>query len=486
MKSKIIVSLMIIMLLVCNFQYSQAVTETMYARNYYKDNQIGMLAYKQVNAFKLSLADGSILADATVSSNSEVDIEDNMKDIEIVMVLDCSGSMSGGGEDIVRESSKELVDSLFTKLGEDHVKMGILYFNNGLDTGKILGLTNEKDKIKEHLDESYAAGGTYMADSIRTAHTMLTSSGSDPNKTIKIICALSDGGLADERGTIGEFVTAHDSDLFSFFIFAGTPVTEAFVDLANTDSEKHTNFHTDMENLAKTITKGIFRAIHWKIVSQVEPTITYNMNNVGIYPDDDRFIIQADEELLHGATLEIEYLFVFITALDCNHIKIFDFYDKNLGFNTNQKLLTENATNGDFGWKVEEGTLMNDSGEEIAEDIDTHFVKLVLSTVLTPSIVRDENFEPLGNSMDFSLDYNMDEGEENTITLVVGQSNENVTNTDGKISSYRVMIIPPTGVRFISSRDFVLILNTIIVLVSILLMFVCTKDYLKSKKKDRN
>lgn len=79
MKSKIVISLIIMIISLCTFQCSWAAISYTDASHYYKDNSLGILAYKQVNAFKLSLADGSILADASISTDSDIDIVENLK-----------------------------------------------------------------------------------------------------------------------------------------------------------------------------------------------------------------------------------------------------------------------------------------------------------------------------------------------------------------------------------------------------------------------
>lgn len=484
MKCKIVVSFIIIMMIICNFQYSQATTQTTYIKNYYKDEQLGMLAYKQVDAFRLSLADGSTLADVSVNSSSGINAADNWKDAEIVFVLDVSGSMGGTRETTTRVATQDLVEKLFTRLGSNHIKIGGICFDNGIHGDVLEPLSNQKDVINQWIEDNVGAwGGTEILTALQKAHSMLTSSGEDNEDKIKMVCTLSDGAIWDETEAIEELKKMNEDGISTLSIFVETDVTQPFSNLADESSGKHRNFHTTTANLANTISKDILRAIYWGIISAAQPTITYDMTNVGMYPNDDKFVIQADEELLHGATLEIEYIFVFITTFDCNHIKIFDYYNKNLVFSQGQKLLTEDATNGEFGWNIEEGILVNDSGDTIHDDLSERYVKLVLSTVLTPTVVSGEEFGEIGNYMNFSLNYNMDEGEENTITLVVGQSNTGWgEEEEEKIKANSVLIIPPTGLIYISSKDFVLILNTIVVSVSVLLMFVCTKDYIKSKK----
>lgn len=91
MKRKGIVSLIIaIMMIMCTIQHSQAAT----VKHYYNNGKLGVRTYKQVNAFRLSLSDSTTLADAGISTNANVNIEENIEPVEIVLILDNSTSMA--------------------------------------------------------------------------------------------------------------------------------------------------------------------------------------------------------------------------------------------------------------------------------------------------------------------------------------------------------------------------------------------------------
>ena len=53
---------------------------------------------------------------------------------------------------------------------------------------------------------------------------------------------------------------------------------------------------------------------------------TYNVNHEGVLIGGDKIIFQVDEEILHGATLRIEYVISITTAFDMNNIVINDLY----------------------------------------------------------------------------------------------------------------------------------------------------------------
>lgn len=478
MKRKIIIPLVIIMIILCNFQYVYADEQSTNVDLYYKDTDLGILAYKQISAFKVTLADGSTLADASISTNSQLDIVENLKKVEIVFVIDTSGSMSGTRETTTRDSTKTLVQSLFEKLGAENLKIGVIYFNSTIDITKILDLTSDENQILQHLDLIYASGGTKMATSLEKAKEMLKGTENngivEDDQTIKIVCTLSDGALADESESIEKFKQIHESGISTISIFVETPITSVFSALA-TENIYHKNFQTSTANLANTIVKDIYNEIYIRIIMMSDPKTVYNMNNAGIIFGDDKIIFQVDEELLHGATLEIEYVISITTAFDCNNIKINDFFSEDLVFSKDQKLLTEDKKNSDYGWRIEGGILTTDSGSQTIQGADEYKVKLNLSTVFTPTRLRDLN--KIGNYMEFSLN-KIDENK----TIVVKDNYGNSENH--KIKALDFLIIPPTG-RYIFMQNVVLTLNMTVIVISVALMIICIRDYIKTNKVSR-
>lgn len=280
MKNKILkrtFALILILCLLFGFTPVYSYTQSIPVPNYYKNTDLGIIAYKQVSAFQVQLADGSILLDAGISTGSDVNIIENMSDVEIVFVLDTSGSMSDGKDQTTKESTKTLVNSLFDRIGAEHLKIGVLFFNSGLDTANILEMTNDQNAIMSHLDKIYANGGTEMADSLQKAHSMLGALNSDDD-TIKIICTLSDGAIADEAETSSQIQKINSEGISTISIFVGTPITPAFASLA-ANSELHKNMETSTANLAETIVEDIYNEIYFKIILMSEPVTTYNVNH---------------------------------------------------------------------------------------------------------------------------------------------------------------------------------------------------------------
>ena len=443
MKNKILkrtFALILILCLLFGFTPVYSYTQSIPVPNYYKNTDLGIIAYKQVSAFQVQLADGSILLDAGISTGSDVNIIENMSDVEIVFVLDTSGSMSDGKDQTTKESTKTLVNSLFDRIGAEHLKIGVLFFNSGLDTANILEMTNDQNAIMSHLDKIYASGGTEMADSLEKAHSMLNALNSDED-TIKIICTLSDGAIADEAETSSQIQKINSEGISTISIFVGTPITPTFASLA-ANSELHKNMETSTANLAETIVEDIYNQIYFKIILMTEPKTTYNINHEGVLIGGDKIIFQVDEEILHGATLRIEYVISITTAFDMNNIVI------------NEQM------NGN--------TLVTGSGGQTIQAATEYRTKIVLSTVLTPERLPDLSL--IGNSMTFSLN---DIDHNNTIS--VGQ--------DANIKALDFLIIPPTGTEDLTTEDLLFLLKVTIFALAAVIFIAFIHNHLRERRR---
>lgn len=443
MKKLFMLRIIIFILIICivvSFTPVYSVEHNTEVSSYYKNMDLGILAYKQVSGFQVQLADGSMLLDGGVSTNSDLDIIENLGNVEIVFVIDTSGSMGGTKVTTTKTSTKTLVESLFDKLGADHLQIGVIFFNSGMRD--VLELTNNEDNIMSQLDKIYASGGTAMSDSLQKANSMLSATPTDDN-TIKIVCTLSDGALGDESESIAEFENLNSSGISTISIFVETPVTSAFANLA-TNNQYHKNMQTSTANLATTIVEDIYSEIYMRVILMSEPNTIYNSNNENVLIGGDKIVFQADEEILHGATLRIEYVMSIITAFNANHIKITDYYSDEFTFNSNESLLTESGTNNNYGWKIENNSLVCDSGDSGISGATEYKVKLVLSTVLTPERLYD--LRKMGNYMTFSLN---DIDHNQTISV----------DASANIKALDFLIIPPTGETDTTSEDILLLLK---------------------------
>lgn len=221
--------------------------------------------------------------------------------------------------------------------------------------------------------------------------------------------------------------------------------------------------------------------------------------------------LTADTNLLQGATLEVEYTFVInnnsASDIISKSLSIVDYYDNGLVYRPEGKLISENSTNSDYGWKERKTSELsvNDkakkyekkcvyvnyneneykNAEKIGNDLITinpvvsskylnprigsggkRYAKIVLSVVLSAEIIEDFVYRNQAEILDYSNSRGrrMNYTEELPSGRVVYRNpisgNYVPTKAMNEISNYdaisnvkeidtvlanRVRIIPPTG-----------------------------------------
>ena len=478
MKNKIVVSLIFIMIVLFSFQYVVKATNNNEDEWwYYRSAKNGVLAYKQINAFQLTLADGSTLADGRFSADSGIrQAISKMKGVDIMLVIDNSGSMKGTKIEATKKAAKELVRLLLgtgeeeNNFKESRIRLGMVCFDD--DIIKTVGLTANKKTLNEAIDLMYEDGGTIMSNPLARAFSMLGTNENQSEYRAKVICTLSDGCLdpEEEKRTTEIFNKIHEKKIPTLSIFIQTPITPAFAALSE---EYHKNYHTDTSGLAYAIVDQIYYQTYVAILMLARPTMQYgNINGAAVIQGDNKIIMQMDDEILHGATLKIEYDICVINARDVTRIKLTDLHDRNLIFNQNERLLTESRSNSYYGWEVKNGELINETGN--IPVLKEHKLKLVLSTVLTPT-----NKPELENILGINANRVIKIDEEHTFgdTIEIGKEEEN------KIEALKFLIIPPTGEMYMLIKDIIIAVNITIIVVLIALLIFAIKKHKQRKNK---
>ena len=130
MKRKVITFLLLLIsifvFLFSNYSTSASTGKTIF----YKDSENGIIAYKQINAFQLQLSDGRVLSSMSLTTNSDVTVEENYKNVDIVFVLDNSGSMdhkSGHKTriSVLQSSAQTLIDNLSSQI-KSNLGLGVI------------------------------------------------------------------------------------------------------------------------------------------------------------------------------------------------------------------------------------------------------------------------------------------------------------------------------------------------------------------------
>ena len=158
---------------------------------------ISLLLFSSINSIDISILKGEKLFNQNtpivVNIVSE-EIKEKNSNVELICVIDVSGSMMGEKIKLVKQSLKVLLEMM----GEKD-KLGLVLFNH--DSQKLLDLTyttpENKKNIINLIDKIQARGGTYILSGLEKAIEMFKSSSTQKTNTDKFISSaiilLSDG-----------------------------------------------------------------------------------------------------------------------------------------------------------------------------------------------------------------------------------------------------------------------------------------------------
>lgn len=317
---------------------------------------------------------------------------------------------------------------------------------------------NDIETVKNTIGKMISSGGTYMSSSLSLAREWLKKP--ENRDSLKLIITLSDGGLSkgkdEHKNTSEQFSKIHADGISTISIFVDKASKASF---PKDNPPTHQNVDTSTSEMEKTITNKIAKAIYSRAIAVSAPSTTFNLNNAGIIPGDDKIILQVDAEILHGATLYIEYIISVTSAFDTKNIVIEDIPNISLRYNANQKMLTENRTNSSYGWTYDSETkhLISKSGSTVQKAANAYTKKLLLSTVLSSEFFNSPS--TFGNSAKISL--------QNATT---GSKIDIDKSTDGSdLKALEFLIIPPTGVEPKTSN----FSNIFLINVSVIIIFTC-------------
>ena len=158
---------------------------------------ISLLLFSSINSIDISILKGEKLFNQNtpivVNIVSE-EIKEKNSNVELICVIDVSGSMMGEKIKLVKQSLKVLLEMM----GEKD-KLGLVLFNH--DSEKLLDLTyttpENKKNIINLIDKIQARGGTYILSGLEKAIEMFKLSSTQKTNTSKFISSaiilLSDG-----------------------------------------------------------------------------------------------------------------------------------------------------------------------------------------------------------------------------------------------------------------------------------------------------
>ncbi len=453
MKQKIISFLVLFLILLSNFSYG------IFTPNIYKSDDNKIIAYSELNAATITLPSGKRIQSTNVNGNTNMDIQEITAPLEIVLVIDISSSMiTNGRMGSAKTSAKTLVENLFNVA--QSIQVSLIAFNSRAFI--LVNSSNDKNAILGSIDSLRAAGSTNMLPAIQSAETIFKKISS--SNTYSFLVCLTDGKTQNSEECAKKLSTLEKNGVYIYNILLQTISDEAFY----IDGIPIGTIYEDIspEELASIYDEIYFSICQETIVNTVDDFIENAQN---YFVADDNLFMFLDQELLQGCLLEVEYIINIKTAFPCTKLELKDVVDKKFNFNPSSSLISEEKTNADYGWEIDEqlshkkgNGLILSLTESSEEDPDKDYiikkggsyeVKLLLSCLLTTK--EDANYT---NSLTFRLKN--------------GDQPDNISNWL-ETKSMEVNIIPPFGQDQNLLTKFIIF--TILIIIIIFLIFYSKK-----------
>ena len=399
---------------------------------------------KEISAVKLTLSNGQVLYNFGVKEKSSNSITLNptqvtkVRDLDIIFLIDTQTSNLGAEKNVAKTAINSLKNYYSNNLSK--LSVGIIGFNDNEMTKEehekasysLKNVATDEIKINEELTNLQNTDRSILQ-AIELTDANLGVYGPSTSKQ-QVVVIISDG-ISDkldetvykESNNRLKNMMEQKMTLVYATISSKTGLEQVLLGLEN-----FTNVY-DLNALSGLFTNRgtIYNEIVDNVLDSNSNMLDANANNVLV---SDKIFLFLDTEIAHGATLEIEYL---ITIEAANGIQSYiiqeDLGNNTLKYNENAKLITENKTNKQEGWKMINGIPIING----ANGSRNKKTKIVLSTVIS--------------SEDFSYTY------KNTAICrlgSIGLGETAATTFTRKVESPEVIIIPPFGATSKSTTEF--------------------------------
>ena len=201
--------------------------------------------------------------------------ESNYKKVDIVFVIDDSGSMESNDKHNKRlEVAKNLIDKLPTNSG-----IGIVKFDGSEPSLLTPKLTTNKNESKKFLSKEYftSMGGTDMYSGISKAFSLFTG---NKNDTLQMLVVLSDGETTDTNLHESVIKTAKDKDIKIFSVGLGSS-SSSYFNLYLKPLAERTNGKFYLASDSNKLTE-----VYNKINKQIDITIDSDKDGLPDYYED--------------------------------------------------------------------------------------------------------------------------------------------------------------------------------------------------------
>ena len=320
-------------------------------------------------------------------------VEHIQRSLDVVLVMDTSGSMNATRMNNAKKAAKAFVNKLINNTSSKKTKIGIVKFAT---TGEeVSGLTDKKNELINKINELSSSGATYTQEGLKKAEEILNQSGADK----KVMIVISDGEPTYAYGKYPDFKDW--KEIYSF------------PNKINPDTEI---WHgTDWNWIGKGYNSKFKNYIVKLKTGKIgNGDSTYTKHTLNYWLDHFGYFI----------TLPVE------TAKSIRKSNI-DIYSVGIGLNKNEKakaVMKGISSNDKYAETGEDGELLNNVLANLAEDITSNKIE---KGSISDSMGQYVNYQDSSLTITGTKDGKADDGLNEIIRKLVSKFNNNVLTIDG-------------------------------------------------------
>lgn len=340
---KITITIIFSFLIICifvNFSYG------IFVPYVYESTDKKVLAYAELNTAVITLPSGVRIHSTRVNGDTNMDIQTITVPVELVFVVDTSSSMGGSRIDFTKNAMKTLSEKLFNVVTS--LNIHLIEFNSICN---YLGKYSTNDDLKVAINNLHESGTTNMLDAVKRAKAIFQKSQEESQEERKkyYLIVLTDGVTDNEERCYDELTEIVGMSVEVYNVIVEMNTNRAFTYNGEDAGFVFANVRDeDIEEIYNEIYDNIcFDLINNNVSDFIENARNYFVADNNLY-------MFLDNEYLQDSTLELEYIINIKSAKDVNKLELQGNIDNKLVFQPSAKIITEDKTNEEYGWAINE------------------------------------------------------------------------------------------------------------------------------------